>query len=290
MIEIDSLFKKLAVRFRTGGVLVRLLFINIGLFLIIRFTDVAFTLFNVREWSFLPWLQLPSSPNEFLLCPWTLFTYMFTHFDVWHILFNMLLLSFGRIFVDFFTPRRLGAVYLLGGIAGGLLYMLVYNVAPYFAGQAEGSMLMGASASVMAIVFAVAFYRKDFEIGLLFIGRIKLIYVAMGVMLIDILSIASPNAGGHIAHIGGALLGAFFAVRLNAGSDFTVWISRLLDRIANIGKRKPKLRVTHNAQNIRPPRPEPTADLDIILDKIKQSGYSSLSSKEKSILFEASKK
>ncbi|MDR2533878.1 MAG: rhomboid family intramembrane serine protease [Tannerellaceae bacterium] len=287
----DSLFKQLAVTFRTGGVLVRLLFINIGIFLIIRFTDVAFTLFDVRQWSFLAWLQLPSSPNDLLFRPWALFTYMFTHFDVWHILFNMLLLyCFGRIFVDFFSPRRLGSVYLLGGVAGGLFYMLVYNVFPFFADQAGGSMLLGASASVMAIVFAVAFYRKDFEIGLLFIGRIKLIYVAMGVMLVDILSITSSNAGGHIAHIGGALLGAIFAVRLKAGSDFTAWISRLLDKVENIGKRSPKLKVTYNTQNIRQHQADPAEDIDIILEKIKQSGYSSLSSKEKSILFEASKR
>jgi membrane associated rhomboid family serine protease len=292
----DSTYKRIARRFSAAGILSRLLAVNAAVFLIVLLTDVAFTLFGAPELSILPWLQLPSAPQEFVLKPWTLLTYMFTHFDVWHILFNMLILYlFGQIFTDFFNPRRLGSVYLLGGIAGGALYMLVYNVVPYFAGEGGGQ-LVGASASVMATVFAVAVYRRDYEIGLMLIGRIKIIYVALAVLLIDVLGIAAAsNAGGHIAHLGGASAGAIFAVCLKAGKDITAPVSFLLDRIAGIGKRRQRLKVTYLRRSHKPNAAQPhpynaSPEIDNILDKLKQSGYSSLSPEEKRKLFDVSKK
>ena len=153
---------------------------------------------------------------------------------------------------------------------------------------------MGASASVMAIVFAVSFYRKDLEINLFLIGRIKLIYLALFTFVIDLLAITSENAGGHIAHIGGALFGIWFAMRIKEGKDLTVPMNRLLDWVVNLGKRKPKMKVTHKRAetdyeyNARKHRE--SADLDAILDKLKRSGYESLSADEKRQLFDASKK
>jgi membrane associated rhomboid family serine protease len=278
-----------------GSILSRLLAINVALFFVVLLTDVAFTLFNVPHWSILPWLQLPSSPAEFVRRPWTILTYMFTHFDVWHILFNMLLLYlFGRIFIEFFSARRLGSVYLLGGVAGGLLYMLAYNVIPYFA--KDGGALVGASASVMATVFAVAIYRRDYEVNLLLIGRVKIIYVALGVLLIDVLGIASSsNVGGHIAHLGGASAGALFAVCLRAGMDITLPMSFVLDRLAVVVRGRRRMRVTYVRPTPPPPGPRPrpydaSSEIDRILDKLKQSGYSSLSPEEQQKLFDASKK
>jgi len=137
---------------------------------------------------------------------------MFTHYDFLHILFNVLWLYwFGKIFLLFFTPRQLGGLYVLGGLAGALFFILAYNFFPYFEDRIFHSYLIGASASVMAIVFGTAFYKKDFEISLFFLGRIKIIYLALFTLVLDLLSMASTNAGGHIAHIGGALLGICFA-------------------------------------------------------------------------------
>ena len=146
----------------------------------------------------------------------------------------------------------------------------------------------------MAIVFAVSFYRKDLEIGLFLIGRIKLIYLALFTFVIDLLAITSTNAGGHIAHIGGALFGIWFATRIKEGKDLTAPMNRLLDWVVNQGKRKPKMRVTYKRPetdyeyNARKHRE--TVDLDAILDKLKRSGYESLSAEEKKKLFDASKK
>ncbi|KKB55197.1 hypothetical protein HMPREF1536_02654 [Parabacteroides gordonii MS-1 = DSM 23371] len=295
MQTMESIFTNLKNTFRAGNILAKLIYINVGLFILIRLMGVIFLLFNIPGISFLQYLQMPSSPELLLYRPWTVITYMFTHFDFLHILFNMLWLYwFGGLFLSFFSERQLGGLYLLGGIAGAVLFMLAYNIFPYFQTVASSSYLMGASASVMAIVFAVSFYRKDLEINLFLIGRVKLIYLALFTFVIDLLAITSDNAGGHIAHIGGALFGIWFAMRIKKGKDLTAPMNRLLDWVVNLGKRKPKMKVTYKRAetdyeyNARKNRE--SADLDAILDKLKRSGYESLSADEKRQLFDASKK
>ena len=295
MQTMESIFTNLKNTFRAGNILAKLIYINVGLFILIRLMGVIFLLFNIPGISFLQYLQMPSSPELLLYRPWTVITYMFTHFDFLHILFNMLWLYwFGGLFLNFFSERQLGGLYLLGGIAGAVLFMLAYNIFPYFQTVASSSYLMGASASVMAIVFAVSFYRKDLEINLFLIGRVKLIYLALFTFVIDLLAITSDNAGGHIAHIGGALFGIWFAMRIKEGQDLTAPMNRLLDWVVNLGKRKPRMKVTYKRAetdyeyNARKNRE--SADLDAILDKLKRSGYESLSADEKRQLFDASKK
>ena len=190
-----DIFINLKRTFNSGNILAKLIYINVGLFVIIRLTSVILMLFNLSGFPFLQYLQVPSSPELLLYRPWTIITYMFTHFDFLHILFNMLWLYwFGGLFLTFFSERQLGGLYLLGGIAGAVLFLVAYNIFPYFRTVAAYSYLMGASASVMAIVFAVSFYRKDLEIGLFLIGRIKLIYLALFTFVIDLLAITSTNA------------------------------------------------------------------------------------------------
>lgn len=295
MQRMESIFTDLKKRFWAGNVLAKLIYINVGLFLLIRLLGVIFLLFNMPGVPILQYLQMPSSPELLLFRPWTVITYMFTHFDFLHILFNMLWLYwFGGLFLSFFNERQLGGLYLLGGIAGAVLFMLAYNIFPYFQTVASSSYLMGASASVMAIVFAVSFYRKNLEIGLFLIGRIKLINLALFTFVIDLLAITSNNAGGHIAHIGGALFGILFAMQIQKGKDLTAPMNRAIDWVVNLGKRKPKMKVTYKRAetdyeyNARKNRQ--SADLDAILDKLKRSGYESLSADEKRQLFDASKK
>lgn len=296
MQTMDGIFTNLKRTFQSGNILAKLIYINVGLFILIRLVGVIALLFNVPGLPFLRYLQFPSSPELFLYQPWTIVTYMFTHFDFLHILFNMLWLYwFGGLFLTFFSERQLGGLYLLGGFAGAVLFMIAYNVFPYFRAMAPYSFLMGASASVMAVVFAVSFYKKDLEIGLLLIGRVRLIYLALFTFVIDLLAITSSNAGGHIAHIGGALFGIWFASRIRMGKDLTAPMNRVIDWVVNLGKRKPKMRVTYHKRretdyeyNAR--KHQETVDLDAILDKLKRSGYESLSADEKKKLFNASKK
>lgn len=296
MPAMEDIFIKLKQTFRQGSVLTKLIYINLAVFIIVRLAVVILTLFNLDGTLYLQYIELPSYTTLLLHQPWTLITYMFTHFDFLHILFNMLWLYwFGKIFLMFFNERQLGGLYILGGLAGALMFVLAYNVFPFFSKAVYTSYLMGASASVMAIVFAVSFYQKNYEIGLLLIGRVKLIYLALFTLIIDLLAITSDNAGGHIAHIGGALFGIGFALCFKQGVDLTSPINRMIDAVVNLGKRKPKMTVTYNSQrkadyeyNAR--KNQDTVEIDKILDKLRHSGYESLSADEKRKLFDASKK
>ena len=291
----DNFITDLKLRFRSGSVLTKLIYINIGVFIVVRLAALALKLFGFSYAPFLTWLEMPSSPIMLLHRPWTLITYMFLHYGFLHIIFNMLWLYwFGQNFLQFLNPRQLGGLYVLGGIAGGMLYFACYNLLPYFHNVSASSFLLGASAAVMAIVFAISFYQKDYVINLLFIGRVKLIYLAIASFLIDLLAITSDNAGGHIAHIGGALFGIWFATSYMRGHDLTAPMNRLIDKFVNLFRRRPKLYVstrhseTDYEYNARKHREQ--ADIDEILDKLKRSGYESLSSDEKRRLFDASKK
>ncbi|MDD4514705.1 rhomboid family intramembrane serine protease [Massilibacteroides sp.] len=290
----ESIFTNLKQTFRNGAIPIKLIYINVGVFLIVRLLGVLFLLFNIQGIQILDFIELPSSISSLLFKPWTLITYMFTHFDFFHILFNMLWLYwFGNIFLQFFNPRQLGGLYILGGLAGALLFILTYNTLPYFKPVVSYSALIGASASVMAIVFAISFYRRDLEINLLLIGRIKLIYLALGTIVIDFLAITSDNAGGHIAHIGGALLGILFASQMKQGKDLTKPIIKFLDWVADLRKPKPKMRVTYKRgeteYEYNERKNKKNDEIDRILEKLKRSGYESLSSEEKKKLFDASK-
>jgi len=290
----DNFLLKIKQIFKNGNTLTRLIYINAGVFIIIRLALIVCTLFKLEDFIFTINLQMPSSLYLLSIRPWTLFTYMFIHYDFLHIIFNMLWLYwFGMIFLQVFNEKQLGALYILGGLAGGTLFILSYNTFPYFSDVNEFSFLIGASASVMAIVFAIAFYRKNFEINLLLIGRVKLIYLAVGIFLLDLLTITSDNTGGHIAHIGGALLGILFAMQMKKGKDLTTPVVRLMDWFANIRKPKPKMKVTFHKREkdytYNENRNKDNADIDAILDKLKRSGYESLSSEEKKRLFDASK-
>ena len=283
--------------FKQRSVLSNLIAINILVFLVLKIIAVICMLFDTSGQFLFGWIELPADITQLLWKPWTLITYMFVHYGFWHILFNMLWLYwFGKIFLEFFNPRQLGGLYVIGGLAGALLFILSYNIFPYFRSTVEYAQLIGASASVMAIVFATAFYRKDYEINLLLLGRIKLIYIALFCLILDLISIQSDNPGGHIAHIGGALMGIWFATAYTRGQDLTRWINSGIDALVNLFKKKPKKNVRVHYQraetdieyNTR--KAAQSEKIDRILEKIKQSGYNSLSEDEKRTLFDASKK
>ena len=230
------------------------------------------------------WLQLPASLSGWLRHPWTIVTYMFTQQGLFHILFNMLWLFWlGIIFLDFLKKRQFTFVYLAGGLTGGLLYLLAYNLIPVFRAEAAQTVMIGSSASVSAVVFATATLLPDYTIRLLLFGNVKLKYLALVFLALDILAVGGLNAGGSIAHIGGALFGFVYIKRLQNGQDW----SRLLGR----RRKKRTLRVMRN--DVAPPREEPLVPnqevIDRILDKISQSGYDSLTKAEKEALFKASK-
>src|SRR5690554_1240153 len=284
--------------YRAGNVLTRLIFINVSVFVVLKVIDVIFTLFNVYALDLITFLGVPSHIPLLLNRLWTPITYMFVHEGFLHLLFNMLWFYwFGQIFLQYFTGRSLGSLYVLGGLAGAILYVAAFNTIPYYTDMGSGWMI-GASAAVMAIVMGAAFYRPEVELSLLFLGRIKIVYIAIFAFVLDFLSLGdATNPGGHVAHIGGALLGFLFAVQYKKGKDITHWMSRILDWFAALFKPRQKiskLKVEYSRNETdweynKRKKSEQEA-IDAILDKLKQSGYSSLSSEEKKRLFDASKK
>ena len=283
--------------FRRGNIYIQLIYINVAVFIFTTLTEVMFQLFNRSMMGVFEWLELPASVSRFILQPWSLLTYMFMHAGFMHILFNMLWLYwFGALFLNFFSAKHLRGVYVLGGICGGLLYIAAYNVFPYFHPMMNYSFMLGASASVLAIVAATAYREPNYPIRLFLFGTIRLKYLALIVIGTDLLFITSSNAGGHIAHLGGALAGLWFAASLNKGRDLTLWINKCLDALTfNAKPRKPKMKVHYGTgkqkdydYNAR--RKAQSDEIDRILDKLKKSGYESLTTEEKKSLFDASKR
>jgi len=290
-----SVLDRITTFFRQKSILVRLILINLIVFLVLRFSAIVLTLFTVEGWSLMRYLELPAHFSQLLYHPWTLLTYMFVHYDFWHILINMLWLYwFGQIFLLFFNEKQLTAVYLLGGFCGALLFILSYNLFPYFYAVVEGSYLIGASASVMAIVFAASFFKKEFRINLFLIGSVKIYYVALVCLLIDLLAVTSSNSGGHLAHLGGAGFGILFALSYQKGKDITSPLNKTIDKLVNLFKKKPKMKVTYQKREkdyqYNEKKNKDSQEIDKILDKIKKSGYNSLTKEEKNSLFDASKK
>jgi membrane associated rhomboid family serine protease len=271
---------------RSGSRINLLIGINIFVFLIVNITSVIERLVlrsDLITYYSNEYLLLPSYLPKLLIRFWTPVTYMFMHAGIFHILFNMLWLYWmGQIFEEYLGNKRTIGLYIFGGLAGALFFVAAYNIFPFFAGAVVGSTVVGASASVMAIIVATATLLPNYSIGLMFIGPVKLKWIAIFYILIDFLSIAGPNAGGEFSHLGGALFGFIYIKQLQRGHD---WIGA----INGIFKSGSKLKVAskNSDRNLSSkPRQE---EIDRILDKISQTGYGSLNKQEKEILFRASK-
>ena len=205
--------------FREGSALTRLIYINLGVFLVFRILNVFFFL-SGTPFPFMDWLALPADFGLLASRPWTLITYMFLHFDFLHILFNLLWLYWmGQIFLTYFDQGKLITIYLLGGIFGGLFYVAGYNLFPVFSHIVTDSRLLGASASVIAIVTALAVHAPNHTLHLMFIGPVKMKYIALLSVLMYVIGISSTNAGGNLAHLGGACWGVIYVLQLRRGID-----------------------------------------------------------------------
>jgi membrane associated rhomboid family serine protease len=290
-----SIADELKQSFKSGSTLTKLIYINLAVFLTVKLIAVFYFLFTIQDgFSLVSWLAVPADLTNLMYKPWTVFTYMFLHQDFLHILFNMLWLYwFGQIFLHYFDQKKLLSVYLVGGLFGAFVYILTFNIFPVFTDILPVSIALGASASVIAIVIAVSVYAPNHTIYLMFLGAVKLKYIALVTIIIDVLSIASENAGGHLAHLGGAIFGYIYILQLKKGKNFTRVFDRFMDSVFSIFKPKPKIKVTYKrpADDIEynKTKVQKQAEIDKILDKIAQSGYESLSKQEKETLFKNSK-
>ena len=296
----DNIFQK----FKLQNIVGKFIYANVAVYIIVVLIGVFSVLFNVGDGNaVIKYVELPSSLPLLLHRPWTLLTYMFLHEQFTHILWNMIALYvFGRIFIDFYSLRHFVGTYIMGGLFGGIAFVLSYNLFPYFAPYVGNSYLIGASASVLAIVVASAVRNPDYRINLLLIGSVKLSTFAIITVAISVLMLSGNNAGGNFAHLGGALAGWLVAYMLNKGVDVTSVVNKPIDWIATLFKketyrRKPKPKFKYSAggsrnadyeYNARKKASE--AEVDRILEKIKKGGYASLTDDEKKRLFDASSK
>ena len=293
-------FKNAFQRYNNGHV--QLIIINLAVFVVMGVVMVITKIGGLDVfWSVLHrQFTIPAPFAEFITRPWTIFTYMFMHdlSGILHIFFNMLIMYwFGKLFVEYLGSDKLIAVYLLGGIAGGITYLLAYNTIPFFVARlGTFSGMVGASAAVNAIVVATATLIPNYTFFMLFIGPVRIKYIAAVFVFLSFLGSVGNNAGGNIAHLGGALMGFIYMKQLHAGMNWGGWITMTLDWFKGLFKEKPKVKVSYRKERSTHAHAGSNKasytqeEIDRILDKISEGGYESLTKDEKEKLFNASKK
>ena len=280
-------------QFKQLSIVLKIIVINTLIFLI--FYLVSF-FFKLSLSTLVSWFVLPTSFLEIVFQPWSFVTYAFLHAGFWHLFWNMYLLYwFGLYVLNLFTSKRFLTIYLLGAINGGLFYVLAYNLFPVF--NNISSNLMGASAAVLAIVIFIATYTPDAMVRI-FTFRIKLWQIGLVMVLLDLFQLpSSGNAGGLIAHMGGAIFGYVYAIQLKKGNDIGIWFENFMDLLVNLFKsnKYKHFKQVHKTKQSAPKNTKrnPTTNhqikIDRILDKIGKSGYDSLTKAEKDFLFKAGK-
>ncbi len=290
----QSIFQEIRDFFIRGSILSRLIGINVAVFILVNLIRVFFFLLDnsgAGE-ALTHWLGISSNIHVVLHRPWTIITYMFLHLEFFHILFNMIVLYVGgRLFSDFIGRDRLTVTYLLGGIAGAVFYIGAYNIFPVFRDVVAYSVALGASASVLAIFIAISVYMPNYQLPLLLLGRIRLKYIAIFFVVLDIISIDQGNPGGHIAHLGGALWGFVYASLLKAGKDPALVLGFYLGKLGGVFRKRQRFKVEYTRgrpetdEEYNRKRADYQKRIDHILDKISKSGYDSLTKEEKELLF-----
>lgn len=301
-----SIWDKIQYQFNKGDSPIRkLIIINVAVFLLSGLVMVVGRGYGqeIKADSFLKLFYTPARFTEFLSKPWSIFTYMFFHFDLRHILGNMFLLYFiGRILLDFQSNRNFYTIYFGGGIAGALLYLITFALFPNLAGG-SGFPMQGASGAVISVVIAAAILVPNYEVFLFGAFRVKVKWIAAFFVVTDLVYFNGGNQGGHLAHIGGAIFGTLYMLneqgRLNLSflnsipNPFKKKYTIIDERdIIKGGREKVKTEHTSSKSSSKShhsgsPRQE---EIDAILDKINQSGYPSLTKEEKDLLFRASDK
>ena len=282
--------ERLKYRYNLLDVFGKIITVNVIVFAL----DLIFS--SLFRLDIIKYFVIPSGFDDFIWQPWSLLSYGFLHSGPFHLLFNMLFLFYlSRTASNLFRTKMVLNIYLLGIISGGLAYLAVSNIIPgNFFGTRNGFMV-GASAGVSALLMFVAIYMPDSQIRLFNMFNVKWMHVALFFVVMDVFRILlGINQGGYIAHLGGYLLGYYYATQLKKGKDIGLGFERTLDSFMGWFKPKSSLKTVHRntaktSQTNPTVKDEKQKKIDAILDKISKSGYDSLSAKEKAFLFDASK-
>lgn len=275
-------------RYRGGNIVEKLIYINIAVFVATLLSSVFQDLYKGEINWLITWFSLDDNFTSLLIKPWTILTYGFLHDGFIHILLNLITLYFiGNLFIEYFTQKQLLMFYLLGTFFGGLLYLISHNYFPLFEGSS--SLLVGASAGISAIFIGITTYIPNYQLQIRLIGYVKLWHLAAIWIGLDILGLSGGNAGGHFAHLGGALFGFLY---VNQASNKEI---SLFDKISSLFKvTKKPLKTVYKSPKKSPKKDTNTTlnqkQIDSILDKIGKSGYDTLTKEEKEFLFKQGKK
>ena len=287
----------------------QLIIINGVVFLFLGLLNVFSMLFGFEGvFAFIySQFSIPPAFSEFLTRPWTIITYAFAHDlgSIFHILFNMLVFYwFAKLIIEYLGSDRVIILYVLGALAGSVAYLLVYNLIPFYIERSGFSGMVGASAAVYAVVVAAATLIPNYTFHLLFLGPVRIKYIAAFYIVLSFLGSVGGNAGGNIAHLGGALIGYLHINSLQKGSDWGKWIIGVMNFVKSFFVKSPDIKVTYKREKAKrtsgrgsTPRTSGSSsstasqdEIDAILDKISERGYESLSKEEKQKLFNASKR
>ena len=266
----------------------KIIYITTAVFVLTFLINTISYLFNNEGNFMIDWFALSPHFEQYIVKPWTIITYGFMHEGPLHILFNLLILYyFGNLFLNFFNEKQLLTYYFLGILFGGIIFMLSYNYVPAL--QTKRAVLVGASAGVTAVLIGIATHIPNYAMRFQFIGNVKLKLIAIIIIVLDIIQIPNGNAGGHLAHLGGALTGFLLTNSFNNGKDFINWTGRFFKP----KKQKPLKTVYKNKKSVNSKvrqTDEEQRKIDTILDKISKSGYEALSKEDKDFLFKIGKK
>ena len=271
----------------------KLILINVLCFVFPMLIKTVLFLFNISSTNFINWFELSASWIDLPTKPWSIITYSFLHSGFFHLFWNMYLLFFSsKLFLNLFPSNTFFNVYFLGVVVGGITFILSYTFFPAF--QNSSPVMIGASAGVMAVFIFMSTYSPDLEIRLI-LFNVKLRYLGIAFLLLDIVQIPYGNAGGHLAHLGGAILGFYYVKQLKNGKDIGKPFKNFIDKIINIFRKKPKMRTVYKREKSQKINKkvsnagEKQKRIDRILDKISISGYESLTQAEKDFLFKVGK-
>ena len=285
-----NILDDLKLQYRTGGMVQKLIFWNLGIFIVFSLLGFFLKLSN-SSFNYFEYLALSSVFSSYILKFWTIFTYMFFHVDFWHLFWNVVVLWFSsRYFLYYFTEKQLTSVYFCGGFFAGLVYLVYYQFVEV------NTQLIGASGAILAILMAVTVSAPYTQVRIFSLDFIKLWHVSFIILFLDVIEMPFNNFGGHLAHLGGAFFGFIYIKLLQSGYDVTKPFSVLVDFLVNLFKPKKKTpfkkvhrNTTKKAVNSFSEKDITQKQIDDILDKISKSGYDSLTKEEKEFLFKAGK-
>ena len=282
-----SFINNLKYRVELLNIAEKIILLNVIIFIIPFFIKTFFFLFNLESFDLIYWLKLSPDILTFIFTPWTIITYGFIHGGISHILWNMILLYFSsRFFLNLFSAEKFLNTYFLGIILGGIIFLFSFSIFPVFKNSYAN--LIGSSAGVMSVLIFVCTYSPDQEIRIIFFN-LKLKYLGIALVLIDIIQIPSGNAGGNLAHLGGSLFGFIYANQLKNGNDIGLFFEKFLFSFYKFFKKPVRLKTVHKNKNTNQTSIDKQKRVDDILDKISNSGYDSLSKEEKDFLFKIGK-